>query len=138
MFQKRDRPRDRPPEVSNGGRGGAVPSIIASDTTILGDLKSRGEVHLDGTVVGDVEADQLVIGESAKLEGAVAADSVHVHGQVVGRVRAREVVLHGTARVVGDVFHETLTVEAGARLEGSCCPIATGDARQLALEGPVG
>ena len=39
----------------------------------------------------------------------------HLHGTM----RARSIRLEKSAKVKGDVWHETLSVEAGARIEGS-------------------
>ncbi|MDX2101153.1 MAG: polymer-forming cytoskeletal protein [Alphaproteobacteria bacterium] len=96
----------------------SVPSIIAADMTVKGDLQSTGEVHVDGTVLGDVEVQVLVIAEHATVRGEIRADQVRVCGHVTGMIRARSVTLTATARMIGDVNHEVLAIEAGAYVEG--------------------
>ena len=44
-----------------------VPSIISENTKIAGDIISKGIVHVDGRVEGDITCEELVIG----LKGAV-------------------------------------------------------------------
>jgi cytoskeletal protein CcmA (bactofilin family) len=106
--------------VSGGGNGRSrVPSIISADTTLKGDLRSTGELHLEGAVEGDVQADRLVIGETAVIKGNVQADTVRVCGKLDGNVTGREVVLTATARMTGDIFHDVLTLEPGARFAGA-------------------
>jgi cytoskeletal protein CcmA (bactofilin family) len=108
------------PAKTNGGGVLVVPSIISADMTIVGDLRSNGDVHVDGNVQGDIAVRHLTVGEAASVRGEVSADSVRVCGSVNGRIRAREVVLTATARMHGDVHHETLSIEAGAQLDGQC------------------
>lgn len=104
------------PPVESKTRG--VPSIISPDLKIVGDLKSSGDIQVDGTIEGNIDSRLLIIGENAKIEGSIVAETVRVSGSVNGQIKAKSVTLDKTARVVGDVVHENLTMEAGAFLEG--------------------
>ncbi len=94
-------------------------SVISHDLRIEGELKSGGEVRIDGTIEGDVQATHIVIGEKGSLTGNVAADTIVVHGFVCGDIKARGVELKATAHVVGDTIHGELRVEKGACLDGN-------------------
>ncbi len=96
----------------------AVPSTISPDLKIVGDLKSHGDIHIDGTIEGDINSRLLTIGEQARVEGSIVAETVRISGTVMGQVQAKSVHLDRNAKVTGDVSHETLTMEAGAFLEG--------------------
>ena len=105
----------------SGGRGkNAAPTIISTDMKVRGDLKSEGEIQVDGLVEGDVEGQSLSIGSAGVITGAVKVESALVRGQINGEIRARVITLAKSARVKGDVLHETLTIEPGAQLEGHC------------------
>ncbi|MHA1599977.1 MAG: bactofilin family protein [Alphaproteobacteria bacterium] len=95
-----------------------VPSIISADLTIVGNLKSGGDIQIDGTVEGDIDSRTLTIGEGATVKGSIVAETVRISGNIVGQVKANAVTLVKTAKVTGDITHETLTMEAGAFLEG--------------------
>ena len=97
---------------------GGVPSIISTDLKIVGDLKSNGDIQIDGTVEGDIDSRMLTIGDGATVKGSIAAETVRISGSVFGQVKANAVSLAKTAKVTGDITHETLTMEAGAFLEG--------------------
>ena len=56
--------------------------------TITGNVESKGELHLNGRVQGDVRCVALVLGENAQLEGNVVAEDVMVRGRLIGSVRA--------------------------------------------------
>lgn len=94
------------------------PSVISRGLTITGDLKTDGEIHVDGRVLGDVSCGKLVVGAGAAIEGEITAREVDVHGDVTGCIRGDRVQLAKTAKVLGDIWHESLSMEAGAHLEG--------------------
>ncbi|MEM1019529.1 MAG: polymer-forming cytoskeletal protein [Sphingomonadales bacterium] len=96
-----------------------APSIIGSDVEITGNVSTNGEIQLDGSVEGDVRASSITLGENGALNGTVSADRVIVRGTVDGSINGRVVELHKSAKVSGDVKHETLSIEAGARVDGN-------------------
>jgi cytoskeletal protein CcmA (bactofilin family) len=96
------------------------PTIISSDLRITGNVTSEGEVQVDGVVDGDVRGARVSVGISGHIAGAVTADRILIRGRVNGQIRAQSVTFARTAQVKGDVFHDTLTIEPGAKLEGHC------------------
>ena len=95
-------------------------SVIDAWLTVTGNLKSEGEVLVEGRIDGDVRCAHLVVGKDAVIAGAVFADEVIVRGKVKGVIRANRITLQDTASVDGDVFHRSLRIEQGASFEGSC------------------
>ena len=96
------------------------PSLLSMDIEFTGDIRSDGEVQIDGIVHGNVVAHQLIIGETAQINGEIRAESVHIHGRVMGQVQANTVSLAKTAHILGDVLHGNIAIEQGAFLEGHC------------------
>ncbi len=84
-----------------GGAPKAKPpaSVLSSDLTITGNLKTTGDIQVEGTIEGDIRAHLLTVGEGATIKGEVIADDVVVNGRIVGRVRGLKVRLTSTARV---------------------------------------
>ncbi len=105
------------------GAAGGVPSIIGPDLKVVGNLKSDGEIQIDGTIEGDIEAHMLTVGEQGKIDGSTVAETVRIFGTVSGQVRAKTVRLDASAKVTADITHETLTIEAGAYFEGQVQPL---------------
>ena len=99
-------------------RVASAPSIIGSDVHIQGNVKTAGELQLDGKITGDLNCGSLVMGETGAVEGLIASDSITVRGKVKGEIRSKNVRLEKSAVVDGDVYHESLSVEAGAKLTG--------------------
>ena len=102
-----------------GSKSKPQPSMLSSDLTIVGNLRTTGDIQVEGTVQGDIRAHLLTVGESANIEGEIVADDIVVTGRVVGRVRGLKVRLTSTARVEGDIIHKTIAIESGAHFEGS-------------------
>ncbi len=94
-------------------------SILSADLVIKGNLKTTGDIQIEGTIEGDIRAHLLTVGEGATVKGEVMADDVVVNGRVVGRVRGLKVRLTSTAKVEGDIIHKTIAIESGAHFEGS-------------------
>ena len=94
-------------------------SVLSSDLHVTGNMKTTGDIQVEGTVEGDIRAHLLTIGETATVKGEVMGDDVVVNGRIVGRVRGLKVRLTSTARVEGDIIHKTIAIESGAHFEGS-------------------
>lgn len=114
-----------------------IPSIVSANLRISGNLTSEGDVQVEGTIEGDVRSRSLNIGEGGAVNGEIRADQVTVSGSVTGKMTARTVNLTRTARVNGDIVHETLSIEAGARFEGTCKRQDGGDRKAPAATRPA-
>lgn len=101
---------------------GSTFSVLGPDVTIRGDIEATVDLHVDGTVIGDIACASLVQGQGSRIEGAVKADSARLSGMVEGRIEATELVILKSARINGDVSYETLTIEQGASVNGRFAP----------------
>jgi cytoskeletal protein CcmA (bactofilin family) len=97
-------------------------STIGEELTITGNVSSKGKVHLNGQVQGDIHCVSLVLGENARLEGNAIAKDVVFGGSLKGSIRALHVTLQSKSHVEGDVSHKSLTIEQGAYFEGKSSP----------------
>lgn len=94
-------------------------SVLSSDLTITGNVKTTGDILVEGVIEGDIRAHLLTVGETATVRGELVADDIIINGRVVGRVRGLKVRLTSSARVEGDIIHKTIAIESGAHFEGS-------------------
>lgn len=112
MFSKGGRAAGGP------GRSGGIFSYVGSEVTITGDIATDSELHLDGKVLGDVRCGSLTQGESGEVRGNIHAGEARLAGLVDGAVEAGSLSLEASARVTGDVLYDSLSVAAGAEVEG--------------------
>ncbi|MEP5760566.1 MAG: polymer-forming cytoskeletal protein [Litoreibacter sp.] len=117
------------------------PSTLSADLLITGNLKTSGDIQVEGQVEGDIHAHLLTVGESAVIKGEIVADDVVVNGRIIGRVRGLKVRLTSTARVEGDIIHKTIAIESGAHFEGSVQrqddPLNTGAGNKVKTVAPA-
>ncbi|WFL78693.1 polymer-forming cytoskeletal protein [Altererythrobacter arenosus] len=93
-------------------------SVIGSDVTIKGDITASADLHVDGSIEGDLHCASLVQGESSIISGGIEAQTARLAGKVVGSIRAKELVVLKSARIEGDVHYDALTIEQGAHVDG--------------------
>lgn len=110
-------------------RGGGL-SILATDFQITGNLRSDGEIHIDGIVNGAVAATIIMVGQSGTVIGDLTADRITIAGTVHGTVTASSVSLLKTARVHADLRCHLFDQAPGAVLE------LQGDSAPPAAEPP--
>ena len=105
-------------EEVNGG----LHNVLATGTTLTGKIETESDFRLDGRVDGEVVCKgKIVIGPKGSVKGNINTVNAEIFGNVDGSVRVRErLVLKSSAEIKGDIFIQTLEIEPGAKLNGSC------------------
>lgn len=96
-------------------------SVIGEDLSIVGEritVISKSRVKVNGTIQGDVNGEEVIVGPRGHVIGTVTANHIQVDGEVDGAIRGSSVTLMPTARVDGDIFHQKLAISEGARFDG--------------------
>jgi len=118
MFKTKQAP-PTPLQPSNArGQRATVPTIISVDMVVEGNLKTSGDVQVEGRVIGHIEAGRLVLAESGVVIGNVTAETARICGTLNGCMHGGTITLTTTAKVTGDIHHDVLAIEAGGMLEG--------------------
>jgi cytoskeletal protein CcmA (bactofilin family) len=117
--------------------GGSTFSVLGADVAIKGNVEASADLHVDGTVEGDIACTSLVRGESSRVEGTITADAARLSGTIKGTINVRELVILKSARIDGDVHYETLTIEQGANVNGRFAPDAAKAAARPATSAPA-
>jgi len=113
-------------------RAGKIDTLIGQNTELRGDVVFSGGLHVDGTIKGNVVADQdggsvLSVSEQGRIEGEVRVPNVVLNGTVVGDVyAASHVELASEARVAGNVYYRIIEMARGAEVNGSLVHRAEG------------
>ena len=98
----------------------SAPSILGRDLIITGDIKTEGEIQIDGRLDGNVTAGVVTIGEQGAVNGKISATNVHVRGKVSGKIDSISVELAETANVQADLIQDQLVIANGAFFDGKC------------------
>jgi cytoskeletal protein CcmA (bactofilin family) len=105
--------------AASGARsGGGSLSFIGREVTITGNIGGSGNLHIDGTVDGDVAAASFILGAEGHVRGNIVADAAQISGTVDGTVAAKSLVIEATARINGDLSYDAVSVASGAQVEG--------------------
>ena len=94
-------------------------SCIGAAMSIVGKIECNGPAQVFGRIEGELRASDLLIGESAQIDGNVIAQNVTVCGRVKGTIRAVRVKLQNGGAVEGDIFHKSLSIDEDSVFEGS-------------------
>jgi cytoskeletal protein CcmA (bactofilin family) len=107
---------------TNGTAINSGATLIGAGTTLSGDLKSNGDLRIDGTVMGNItSAAKVIIGNSGNVEGDIQCNHADITGKVAGNIRAKEMLqLRGESVVTGNLYAGKLQVEPSATFNGQC------------------
>ena len=101
-----------------------IDTLIGQGTVITGDLVFSGGLHVDGTIKGNVAAEEgstalLILSEFGKIEGEVTVPNMVLNGEIVGDVfGSTRVELAPKARVKGSVYYNLIEMAIGAEVNG--------------------
>ena len=99
---------------------GTSKNVLGADVEIKGNLKFAGELTLEGKLEGEIQTEgQLILGDTAVINGNINAQSVVVRGKVNGNINAREKIeIKSKAELFGDIRASKLVVEEGVTFVG--------------------
>ena len=98
--------------------GGPRLSFIGAEVVISGDLATDAQLQVDGRIDGNVRCAALFQGAEGIIAGNIVADEARLAGTVEGTVSAGILIVEAGAQILGDVAYDTISIEAGARIEG--------------------
>ena len=97
-------------------------NTIGAGTTITGDVQSKGDIRIDGTLKGSVNTSgKVVLGKEGVIEGDVVCNNADIAGVLKAKITTTELLsLKSTAKLNGDITTNKLSIEPGASFTGSC------------------
>ena len=107
-----------------------IDTLVGRKSELLGDVRFAGGLHVDGTVKGNVVAEEdassvLTLSESGTIEGEVRVPNVVLNGTVIGDVHARQhIELASNARITGNVYYSLIEMAMGAEVNGNLVHVA--------------
>jgi cytoskeletal protein CcmA (bactofilin family) len=97
-------------------------NLIGNGTTIKGEVKSNGDIRIDGTLIGQVYSKgKIVVGNTGIIEGEIYCQNADFSGNITAKVEVSELLsLKATSRLKGEIVTNKLAIEPGARFTGNC------------------
>ncbi len=114
--------RNRRESTAIGASSGNT-TLISSETTITGDITFTGQLDIEGTVNGSVQAASgdavLRVVSGGRVAGEIKVPHATVNGKVEGDVHSSErLILSEQAVIDGDVYYNLIEMAAGAKVNG--------------------
>ena len=99
-----------------------ITTMVGVDTLIEGTLKTKSSIRINGTIIGDVRADGIVVlTKTGKIVGTIEAESIIVAGVVEGNMSIRDKVnVEATGEIYGDVITKKFVIDEESIFQGNC------------------
>ena len=99
----------------------ATETVIGSTIVIDGELHSKEDISVRGTIKGKIQTTaDLFVEDGGTVEAEVETRSIDIDGTIVGNVRASDKYeLKPSGRVTGDVYAPRVVIADGSRFKGS-------------------
>jgi cytoskeletal protein CcmA (bactofilin family) len=97
-------------------------NLISNGTDITGDIKSTGDIRIDGTLSGNLATKgKVVIGTTGKVKGEIICRNSEVSGSIEGKITVNQLlILKASSKILGDIATSKLSIEPGAIFSGNC------------------
>ena len=116
MFSNLNEPNNKKKEMTE------TVNTIGAGTIITGDVQSKGDIRVDGTLKGSVNTlGKVVLGKDGVIEGDIVCNSADISGLIQAKITVSQLLsLKSTAKLNGDIITNKLSIEPGASFTGSC------------------
>jgi len=97
-------------------------NLVSNGTDITGDIKSNGDIRIDGSLTGSLNTKgKVVIGPTGKVNGEVVCKNSEVSGMIEGKIIVEQLLnLKASSKIFGDIATSKLSIEPGAKFSGTC------------------
>ena len=104
------------------GKGGDLNGFLDRGSSFKGELEFEDTMRIDGKFNGRINSkNELIVGETAVIEGDIHVGRIAISGTVLGRIQAdQRVEIHRNGKVYSDIDTPALIIEEGAIFQGNC------------------
>jgi cytoskeletal protein CcmA (bactofilin family) len=115
--------------------------VIGEGVTVSGKFVVPGRAVINGSLDGELQADEILVGAQGKLVGNIKVRKADVFGEVHDSLLATEhLIIRSTGRVNGNASYGEIEIERGGLVQGAIVPtkaVATPAATLKPLELPI-
>jgi len=114
MFNKKEKIEKKQAE--------SIYSVISQGLTLLGEINSKDDLRIDGTVDGNIYCEgKVIVGPTGCITGNVESESIELMGKVKGNIVVHDIIkLKSKSYYDGDITAMSIDIEAGANFFGNC------------------
>lgn len=95
-------------------------TVIASGVQLTGNITSAGQVHIFGTVTGNIDAKESVVKvmRNGLVEGNIFCRELFIDGTVNGECESEAIHIEENGVITGTLTYSTLTIKKGGTFAG--------------------
>lgn len=100
--------------------------VIGEGVTVTGSFVVPGRAVINGSLQGELQADDLLVGARGKLVGNVKVRKADIYGETHDTLQASEhLLIRSTGRISGKATYGEIEIERGGLVQGSVLPEGT-------------
>jgi len=100
------------------------PSVISEGFEFIGEIKTAGSLTVEGSIVGKVSVDHLIVGVAGVVDGTLEAKTIIVKGRLSGDITCSDITVCGRSSVDGKLTYSSITIQRGGSIKGDLKKIA--------------
>ena len=94
------------------------PSIISEGFEFIGEVRSQGDLTVDGILRGTLSLNTVLVGAGGVLEGDVSCNRMCVKGMFSGRLECIDLIVGSAAVIDGNIAFQSITIQRGGVIKG--------------------
>ncbi len=97
--------------------------VVGEGVSVSGKFVVPGRAVINGSLEGELQADELLVGAQGKLVGNIKVRKADVFGEVHDTLLASEhLIIRSTGRVNGNASYGEIEIERGGLVQGAIVP----------------
>jgi cytoskeletal protein CcmA (bactofilin family) len=97
--------------------------VIGEGVKVSGKFVLRGRAVINGSLEGELQADEVLVGAQGKLVGNIKVRKADVYGEIHDTITATEhLIIRSTGRVNGNSSYGEIEIERGGFVQGAIAP----------------
>ena len=109
--------------------------VVGEGVTVTGEFSVPGRAVINGSIAGDLQADELLVGATGKVVGSIKVRRADIHGETHEKLLASELlVIRSTGHVNGSVSFGGIEIERGGSMHGTLSPSKSEPLSPLAMK----
>jgi cytoskeletal protein CcmA (bactofilin family) len=97
--------------------------IIGEGVTVTGTFVIPSKAVINGSLNGELTADEIMVGKAGKLTGKITARNADIHGETHDTLTiANHLILRSTGKIHGRATYGELEIERGGLVSGTVLP----------------
>jgi cytoskeletal protein CcmA (bactofilin family) len=103
----------------NNRKADKLDLVIGESSKITGFVESAGTILIEGTIIGNLHGNKVILGEKSYVKGDISANNISIAGKIEGQLKGRDSIeVKATGHISGDMVTKHLSMMKGAIFNG--------------------